>query len=140
VSSLRDIEQLLTDIVDHSVELTGAERGFLIMVGANGQPEIRVARSRDKQSVAEDVRFSTSVVGKVLSSGEPMLSTVQGKLPGARILPGSYFDVPVAIGVVKGRPPAVAEFARAYSDDVKRSGFVQQAIDRAGATGMVVAT
>jgi polar amino acid transport system substrate-binding protein len=70
----------------------------------------------------------------------PMLSTVQGKLPGARILPGSYFDVPVAIGVAKGRPPAVAEFARTYSDDVRRSGFVQQAIDRAGATGMVVAT
>jgi len=77
VSSLRDIEQLLIDIVDHSVELTGAERGFLIMVGADGQPEIRVARSRDKQSVAEDVRFSTSVVGKVLATGEPTLSTVQ---------------------------------------------------------------
>jgi polar amino acid transport system substrate-binding protein len=70
----------------------------------------------------------------------PMLSTVQGKLPGARILPGSYFDVPVAIGVAIGRPPAVAECARTYSDDVRRSGFVQQAIDRAGATGMVVAT
>ena len=69
----------------------------------------------------------------------PMLATVQGELPGARILPGSYFNVPIAIGVAKGRPPAVAEFARAYSDDVKRSGFVQQAIDRAGATGMVVA-
>jgi polar amino acid transport system substrate-binding protein len=69
----------------------------------------------------------------------PMLSTVQSKLPGARILPGSYFDVPVAIGVAKGRPPAVADFARTFADDVKRSGFVRQAIDRAGITGMVVA-
>lgn len=69
----------------------------------------------------------------------PMLSTVQSKLPGARILSGSYFDVPIAIGVAKGRPPAVAEFARTFADDVKQSGFVQAAIDRAGITGMVVA-
>ena len=77
VSSLRDVEELLSDIVDHSVELTGAERGFLIMVGPEGEPEIRVARSRDKRDVTEDVRFSTSVVRKVLETGEPMLSTVQ---------------------------------------------------------------
>jgi polar amino acid transport system substrate-binding protein len=69
----------------------------------------------------------------------PMLSTVQSKLPGARLLPGSYFDVPVSIGVAKGRPPAVAHFAWSFAEDVKRSGFVQAAIDRAGVTGMVVA-
>jgi polar amino acid transport system substrate-binding protein len=69
----------------------------------------------------------------------PMLSTVQGKLPGAKILPGSYFDVPVAIGIAKGRPPAVADFARSFAEDVTKSGFVQQAIDRAGISGMVVA-
>ena len=34
----------------------------------------------------------------------PMLAAVQDDLPGARILPGSYFNVPIAIGVAKGRP------------------------------------
>jgi serine phosphatase RsbU (regulator of sigma subunit) len=77
VSSLRDVEELLTDIVDHSVELTDAERGFLILVGEDGEPHIRVARTRDKQDAKEDLRFSTSVVGKVLQDLEPMLSTVQ---------------------------------------------------------------
>ena len=70
----------------------------------------------------------------------PMLAAVQSGLPGARMLAGSYFNVPIAIAVAKGRPPAVAEFARSFAEDVKRSGFVQQAIDRAGVTGVVVAT
>jgi polar amino acid transport system substrate-binding protein len=69
----------------------------------------------------------------------PMLAAVQGDLPGARMLAGSYFNVPIAIAVAKGRPPAVAEFARTFAEDVKRSSFVQQAIDRAGVTGIVVA-
>jgi serine phosphatase RsbU (regulator of sigma subunit) len=77
VSSLRDVQELLTDIVDHSVELTGAERGFLILVGDDKEPHIRVARTRDKQDAKEDLRFSTSVVNKVLGDLEPMLSTVQ---------------------------------------------------------------
>lgn len=69
----------------------------------------------------------------------PMLASVQAGLPGARILPGSYFNVPVAIAVAKGRPAAVAEFAREFADDVKRTGIVQQAIERAGVAGVVVA-
>lgn len=69
----------------------------------------------------------------------PMLAAVQGQLPGARILAGSYFNVPVAIGAAKGRPPAVAEAVRTFAQDVKRSGFLQQAIDRAGVVGVVVA-
>jgi hypothetical protein len=64
---------------------------------------------------------------------------VQGDLPGARILPGSYFNVPIAIGIAKGKPAAVVAFARAFAEDVKRSGLVQQAIDRAGVAGVVVA-
>ena len=38
---------------------------------------LRVARTRDKQDAKEDLRFSTSVVNKVLTDLEPMLSTVQ---------------------------------------------------------------
>jgi polar amino acid transport system substrate-binding protein len=69
----------------------------------------------------------------------PMLAAVQGKLPGSRILAGSYFNVPVAIGVANSRPSAVAEAVRAFAEDVKRSDFLQQAIDRAGVVGVVVA-
>lgn len=68
----------------------------------------------------------------------PMLAAVQGGLPGSRILPGSYFDVPVAIGVARGRAVEALAFARAFADNVKASGFVQQAIARAGVTGVVI--
>jgi len=68
----------------------------------------------------------------------PMLATVQGGLPGSRILAGSYFNVPIGIGVAKGRPAAVADFARTFAEDVKLSGFVQQAIERNAVVGAVV--
>jgi polar amino acid transport system substrate-binding protein len=68
----------------------------------------------------------------------PMLAAVQGGLPGSRILPGSYFNVPVGIGVAKGRPPAVADFARVFAEDVKLSGFVQQSVIRNAIVGAAV--
>jgi polar amino acid transport system substrate-binding protein len=69
----------------------------------------------------------------------PMLAAVQGDLPGARILPGSYFNVPIAIGVAKGRPPAVADFARTFVEHAKQSGLLLEAIARAGVPGLVAA-
>jgi polar amino acid transport system substrate-binding protein len=71
----------------------------------------------------------------------PMLAKAQPALPGSRILPGSYYDVPIAIGYPKGSPAAVAEFCKDFVTHVKASGFAQKAIDRMGklADGVVVA-
>jgi sigma-B regulation protein RsbU (phosphoserine phosphatase) len=77
VSESRDLDPLLTDIVDYSVELTEAERGFLILMDGDGQPYIRVARGPDKRDVKEDLRFSRSIVRGVLDTQEPKLATVQ---------------------------------------------------------------
>ena len=68
----------------------------------------------------------------------PMLAAAQPALPGSRILPGSYFDVPVAVAVAKHRAPAAADAARRFVDEAKTSGFVRQAIERAGVRGVVV--
>ncbi len=40
---------------------------------------------------------------------------------GSRILPGSYYDVPIAIGCARGLPPAAAEFCKSFAADVKAS-------------------
>ncbi|HEX5051450.1 MAG TPA: SpoIIE family protein phosphatase [Planctomycetota bacterium] len=77
VSESSDDETLLEHIVDNSVELCGAERGLLILVGADGKPTISVARTKDRKDIEENVRFSTSVVNRVIESNEPMLATVQ---------------------------------------------------------------
>jgi polar amino acid transport system substrate-binding protein len=71
----------------------------------------------------------------------PMLVNAQKLMPDARILPGSYYNVPIAIGYAKARPAAVADYAKAFAEDVKKSGFAQHALDRAGDTvrGVVVA-
>ena len=78
----------------------------------------------------------------VFSHVVPMLARAQAGLPGSRILPGSYYNVPIAIGYPKGRSAAVVEFCREFIADVKASGFVQKAIDRMGsnADGVVVLT
>jgi polar amino acid transport system substrate-binding protein len=62
----------------------------------------------------------------------PMLASAQTMLPGARILPGSYYNVPIAIGYAKDRSAAVAAYAKQFAEDVKASGFVRQSLDRAG--------
>jgi polar amino acid transport system substrate-binding protein len=76
----------------------------------------------------------------VFSHVVPMLARAQAGLPGSRILPGSYYDVPIAIGYAKGRSAAATEFCREFIADVKASGFVQKAIERMGgkANGVVV--
>jgi polar amino acid transport system substrate-binding protein len=70
----------------------------------------------------------------------PMLVNAQPALPGSRILPGSYYNVPIAIGYPKGAPPAVTEYAKTFVAEMKSSGFAQKAIDRMGAKadGVVV--
>src|SRR5215470_2635058 len=62
----------------------------------------------------------------------PMLANAQPALPGSRILPGGYYDVPIAIGYPKGAPAAVVEYAKAFVADMKASGFAQKAIERMG--------
>jgi len=71
----------------------------------------------------------------------PMLAKAQPALAGSRILPGSYYDVPIAIGYPKGSPATVAEFCKNFVADMKVSGLAQKAIDRMGklADGVVVA-
>jgi serine phosphatase RsbU (regulator of sigma subunit) len=94
LSEARDLEPLLIDIVDRSVELTGAERGFLVLLDGQGAPYIRVARGRDGREVREDLRFSTSIVSGVLATGEPRLATVQND-EDALELSRSVFDLKI---------------------------------------------
>jgi serine phosphatase RsbU (regulator of sigma subunit) len=76
VSESRDLESLLSYIVDASIEITGAERGFLLLPSASGELDVRVARARGKQPVSGPIRFSTSVVKRVLETLEPVRATV----------------------------------------------------------------
>jgi serine phosphatase RsbU (regulator of sigma subunit) len=83
VSGSNDLEKLLIEFVDNSIELTGAERGILLLRsardGAPGGLEVRVARQRGEKSISGDLRFSTTVAGKVLEQGQPVRATVHSE-------------------------------------------------------------
>ena len=80
VSEARDLESLLMDIVDSSIEMTGAERGLLVLRGAKAEElVVRVARQRGKKPVANDLRYSTTVAGRVLSEARPLRAQVHSE-------------------------------------------------------------
>lgn len=86
------LDELLVDIVDRSVEATGAERGLLVMETAGGELAVRVARSQDGAVQDDDLRFSTSIAKRVLEDSAPIKATVQSDVE-ALELGRSVFDL-----------------------------------------------
>jgi serine phosphatase RsbU (regulator of sigma subunit) len=75
-----DLETVLVGMVDAAIELTGAERGLLVLRGADeGALVVRTSRARGKKPVAGDLRYSTTVAGKVLSEGRPLRAQVHSE-------------------------------------------------------------
>jgi polar amino acid transport system substrate-binding protein len=61
------------------------------------------------------------------------------KLPGSRVLDGRFMAIQQALGIPTARE-AGAEYLREFIEDVKASGFVAQAIAKAGIRGVSVAS
>lgn len=89
VSQTLDLDELLTHIVDSSVDYTGAERGLLILCDERGELEVRVARARDKKPVPGVPRFARSIVRKVIDTHQPVRATVSSESEAADM--GSSF-------------------------------------------------
>jgi len=73
LASERDVPRLLARINESAVDLSGAERGFVLLVGADGKLEthaVRDAASPDDPHVA----FSQSIAEAVLIDGEPIVT------------------------------------------------------------------
>ncbi len=119
--------------------------GVRILVPARSAQEAHLKKTIAHATLMPVAPENASAAIAMLASGAaeafshvaPMLAAAQADLPGSRILPGSYFNVPIAIGIAKGRPAAARDYARRFADDVKGSGFAQQAIVRAGVAGIV---
>jgi polar amino acid transport system substrate-binding protein len=73
-----------------------------------------------------------------LAGLRPRLLQDVAKLPGARILDGRFTAVQQAIGTPKSRQAAAA-YLRAFSEEIKRTGFVAELIARHGVRGVSVA-
>ncbi|MHC4957173.1 MAG: sigma 54-interacting transcriptional regulator [Planctomycetota bacterium] len=64
-----DRDRLLQVILDRAIELTGAERGFVILL-QEGRQEVHIARNIDRESLSEPERkVSSRIIEEVISSG-----------------------------------------------------------------------
>ncbi|MBK8013220.1 MAG: sigma-54-dependent Fis family transcriptional regulator [Deltaproteobacteria bacterium] len=67
-------ETLVESILDSVIELTGADKGFLILLDAGGQPVVRAARNIDRQRVQLSLGgLSDSILRKVIESRAPLV-------------------------------------------------------------------
>ena len=68
-----DVPALLEALLDEAIDLTGGDRGFLVLVEGE-QRSVKVARNVARENVARDLEtLSDTVVERVLGTGEPLL-------------------------------------------------------------------
>ncbi len=77
INSSLDLTQVLNETMDTIIQLTGAERGYLMLRNEEtGEFEFRIARNVDRQTLdSSDFEVSRSVVMRVAEGGEPILTT-----------------------------------------------------------------
>ncbi len=76
INSSLDVDDVLRIVMDTIIRLTGAERGFLVLLDQQGTPSIRIARNWEKETIEEgDSAISLTVVRRVLEDGIPVLTT-----------------------------------------------------------------
>jgi len=76
INSELELPHLLEIIVDHAIELTDAERGFLILFRDDGEEmDFTCSRNFAKEAVdSPEYSISRSIARKVLDSGEPVVA------------------------------------------------------------------
>lgn len=91
ISSTLTLEDVLVRVVDRSMELTGAERGILILPDEDGEGVPTVARGRGLGRLPLPVQYSRGVASRVLSGGRP--EYIQLDMPGEIILSQSVVNL-----------------------------------------------
>lgn len=77
IGSSLDLQTVLTQVMDAIIQLTGAERGFLMLRDHPDEaPLVKAARNLDQQTLSSDqFHYSRTVVNHVLTTGESILTT-----------------------------------------------------------------
>ncbi len=71
-----ELQTVLDQVMDAIIQLTGAERAFLMLQDDDGGLTIKAARNFDQQTLDSDnSRYSRTVANQVLDSGNPILTT-----------------------------------------------------------------
>ncbi len=75
-SSLK-LDEVLNEVMDAVIQLTGAERGFLMLLDVeSGELDLQAARNFERKNLErEDMQYSRSVIEAVVESGEGVVTT-----------------------------------------------------------------
>ncbi len=66
-------EEILTSAVDSAIELTGGERGALVLADGKGGLSVLLARGSGGKSLPSSLQISTTAVRRVMTTGRPTL-------------------------------------------------------------------
>jgi adenylate cyclase len=77
VNSSLDVNQVLREVMDTVIALTGAERGYIVLRDElTGEMAFRIARNLDRETIDEgSFIVSRTIVGEVARTGQPVLTT-----------------------------------------------------------------
>lgn len=76
IGSSLDLQTVLNQVMDAIIQLTGAERGFLMMLNDDGELVPVVARNIDQQTLESgEFHVSRTVTRQVVETGQPVLTT-----------------------------------------------------------------
>ncbi len=77
INSSLDLTQVLNEVMDTIIKLTGAERGYLMLSNEDtGEMELRIARNMERQTLdSSDFEVSRNVVERVATSGQGIVTT-----------------------------------------------------------------
>jgi hypothetical protein len=72
-----DLDAVLRDIVDRSLQVTRADRAILLLGDSPDNLTVRMAQDREAKSLAGDLQWSRSLVRRCLEDGVAVRSVVQ---------------------------------------------------------------
>lgn len=119
--------------------------GTTVMVGKGSAYDLYLTRELKAASI---LRAPTSprVVEEFLAQRADVAAGVRQQLqadaalrPGLRLLPNRFMVIEQAMGMPRGRSEQAAAFLRHFVEDMKRAGFVAEAMRRHGIQGAMVA-
>lgn len=123
------LEEVLQDVVDLAIDVTGAERGMLILLRADGTLDTRVARGAGGKALAKDgMKASETLVRQVLEQGKPrVVADVADQIDLAQQASIMSLELRSAVVLPIVRPgvetgASAAAFGVLYLDSRKRRG------------------
>ena len=119
--------------------------GVGVVVGKGSAYDLFLSRELKNAGIVR-APSSPAVVQHFLEHGADVAAGVKQQLEadaqrlgGLRLLPGRFMVIQQAMGCPRSRGEAAAQVLAGYVEEMKASGFVQQALDRHGITGAAVA-